>query len=1525
MARPQEDMNVVKEEIKPKKEISNLSKPQTLESGMAAAYTQSQDRQKRINSLDPGAARAYVGGMSLEKAEEVSEIAQKNNNSLKQKKEEELRIKNTSIYDKYKNPNKSHTKTKAVVDRIYNIPENRKKLPLTYFDNVDYPFRILDSAYNFRIGDCQFKIPPEFIQVKTVTEVNSNVGIRQMSSVKTKSGYQKKQIVITLFFNGIDQINGFKVESPFSYPYYMDGLRSLLAQFRRTPFLPVVNELLNDAHSIHNVALSGITINTVQGFPECLQVDITLMEFNAVPYIEAPQFMFQSMIDWDLFRWYYQQVMRDDGKAYGREDLNVKLSKISESGLTNKFSFSLLSEKVLSGVTQDNEDQNVTNPSNYIEVINDEMGISLSDLYCGYQNILPQIQLSKQASPCTQFIGGMDAIFTFIFETQDRNIVHNLTQMNEKCQELVRTYRKLAGLGFIKVENELVQLLGCQYVMINNMDITTVPDFPDLFRIQMECVSYDIDQSKKEKLNSFKPFDGKGVNSKFELGERGWPEKSNTVLKNTWSGLFTKIKQDRYAEEKLRYMELYPDLQLPKYNEVNNIISVIRDYKSRKGLAQLPYSNYPMEYGQDNEELFVDPDFYVFYPFSYKDSEGDSLKDKYGMNSGSAKGDTISSAQPRQSSNFLEILKAQVGAGYAWGGNGQILTNEAFLDLKAIHGEGHLLDLAYQKWSGMKVWDCSGFVSWGLREAGIAPQGYRSNHEGVFNAYASEISKDQMIPGDLMINSGHIAVYIGDGKTVEALDTAHGVVFGTVGNRFTKFGRLKGNSIASYTDNYGETNTEYTSGGGATTGDVEYTPPTYQASRNPHAVLMINKVKAGAIKCYNEIGILPSITIAQAALETGWGESQLAKEYNNIFGVKVGGGWNGKVTHDIWDGQEESYSKYRWYDSWDDCMEDRINKVFGSEWGRFNYAKVIAATDYKKAAYYLRHEINAAYATDPQYDTKLINLIKEWNLDQFDQQVLSGKGKTPSNNTVNNGTDLDVGNSFANLNLDLNEFGKPIYNVSDCMEQGTETKNFNSHTEDQYPIEHMCVDMKQYNKRGRLCRAFPTYILLFMDENGDWLDGRKIWTNYYVYNSAVEINIHQERSQPVHTATVKISNVYNNLGQAPKSYDWIKESLKDNTVMSWAYNTFGIKLGTPKVTQGMIDQKNKLLKHVGLDAGCRIHIRLGYGSDSFHLPICFTGTIAEIDTQDIVTFVAQSDGSELTNQAVGTKSSGQTNTLFTLGTEPSNIVMSMLTDREAWFLPGLNNKWFENSKYGIQHFGTPTLRDDTALVKGRYQGNDWKDLIPGYDIYKDMTNDPKFSETMDKIKESTNPVERAAYSVELLLKKIGDMAANPIENADDWLQITQIIGMFTLSPATILVGGVAQALTGNINLGNLDFPEYYDIIKNIYLGGVKADGRREDYAAIHMNTTGDWAINPFDGEENLRMFIYNKCIWDILQITTQSIPEFICQPMYHQFDSRVFFGHPFWQSKYAYNYNDTTESLRMVKAFCSISYLRFVK
>ena len=128
--------------------------------------------------------------------------------------------------------------------------------------------------------------------------------------------------------------------------------------------------------------------------------------------------------------------------------------------------------------------------------------------------------------------------------------------------------------------------------------------------------------------------------------------------------------------------------------------------------------------------------------------------------------------------------------------------------------------------------------------------------------------------------------------------------------------------------------------------------------------------------------IFASITIAQAALESNWGQSELATQYYNLFGVKSDTGGL-MTTKEYVNGQWIVVrARFAIYQSWRESIEQHTALfVDGTSWDSSHYQAVLSADNYVEAAQALQQR---EYATDPNYAQKLISLIKKYNLDKYD-------------------------------------------------------------------------------------------------------------------------------------------------------------------------------------------------------------------------------------------------------------------------------------------------------------------------------------------------------------------------------------------------------------------------------------------------------------------------------------------------------------------------------------------------------------
>ena len=138
----------------------------------------------------------------------------------------------------------------------------------------------------------------------------------------------------------------------------------------------------------------------------------------------------------------------------------------------------------------------------------------------------------------------------------------------------------------------------------------------------------------------------------------------------------------------------------------------------------------------------------------------------------------------------------------------------------------------------------------------------------------------------------------------------------------------------------------------------------------------VEKYAPMAVREMLRSGVPASITLAQGMLESGNGESKLATQANNHFGIKCHKGWEGKTIHHDDDARGECF---RVYDSVEESYRDHSDFLRYRD--RYKFLFDLDRTDYKGWAYGLK---KAGYATDPSYAAKLIRYIEDNNLSRFD-------------------------------------------------------------------------------------------------------------------------------------------------------------------------------------------------------------------------------------------------------------------------------------------------------------------------------------------------------------------------------------------------------------------------------------------------------------------------------------------------------------------------------------------------------------
>lgn len=159
-------------------------------------------------------------------------------------------------------------------------------------------------------------------------------------------------------------------------------------------------------------------------------------------------------------------------------------------------------------------------------------------------------------------------------------------------------------------------------------------------------------------------------------------------------------------------------------------------------------------------------------------------------------------------------------------------------------------------------------------------------------------------------------------------------------------------------------------------------------------------------ECDNRIAagkpfILPSVCMAQSALESDWGQAGLMKKANAFFGVKAGGSWTGKIYRaDTWEvaPNGEAYNtvaNFRAYDSPAESMADYYELTTSAS----RYSNALSYGSDKSKWLTPRQTVtalwSAGYATDNLYVEKIMNTLNGRNLDEWDD-LITGEGTISS-------------------------------------------------------------------------------------------------------------------------------------------------------------------------------------------------------------------------------------------------------------------------------------------------------------------------------------------------------------------------------------------------------------------------------------------------------------------------------------------------------------------------------------------------
>ena len=155
------------------------------------------------------------------------------------------------------------------------------------------------------------------------------------------------------------------------------------------------------------------------------------------------------------------------------------------------------------------------------------------------------------------------------------------------------------------------------------------------------------------------------------------------------------------------------------------------------------------------------------------------------------------------------------------------------------------------------------------------------------------------------------------------------------------------------------------------------------AQNNSATIAYITQYKTIAMKEMKRTGVPASITLAQAIVESNSGESNLAKNHNNHFGIKCKSDWTGAKTYQDDDAKQECF---RAYEEAELSFKDHSNFLKN----RPNYVDLFLLDPVDDTAWAFGLK-KAGYATASDYPKKLLKIIDDYELAQYNFPELANE------------------------------------------------------------------------------------------------------------------------------------------------------------------------------------------------------------------------------------------------------------------------------------------------------------------------------------------------------------------------------------------------------------------------------------------------------------------------------------------------------------------------------------------------------
>jgi hypothetical protein len=194
-----------------------------------------------------------------------------------------------------------------------------------------------------------------------------------------------------------------------------------------------------------------------------------------------------------------------------------------------------------------------------------------------YNNNFNKMSLNSMHGYVSQYIGASDTSIEINIKTRDEAAITQLQALPRLCVDRLINYRKVMTCSPIRIDCEVARFAGINEVIIESVDINTVPGYPGLYMVSLRLTSVDRTLRNREALKKLDDINNATINND-----------SNLMTKNFFD-----------LKAVLARVELYPDLELPLISDLEKLGYYFIRYKNQK------------------DRIFPDADFYFVYLHAY--------------------------------------------------------------------------------------------------------------------------------------------------------------------------------------------------------------------------------------------------------------------------------------------------------------------------------------------------------------------------------------------------------------------------------------------------------------------------------------------------------------------------------------------------------------------------------------------------------------------------------------------------------------------------------------------------------------------------------------------------------------------------------------------------------------------------------------------------------------------------------------------------------------------------------------------